>query len=95
LAKIWPARQTNSPEVADRRLELHKRSQLFIGSHNETLSIVALRVSNEDRSPARINGCNAAPTPAGPAEIVGDDFPVFHGCDLPDSIQFDYDEIQS
>jgi hypothetical protein len=26
--------------------------------HNETLSIVAMCVSNEDYSPARIHGCN-------------------------------------
>jgi hypothetical protein len=28
-------------------------------SHNETLSIGAMRVSNEDCSPARIHGCDA------------------------------------
>jgi hypothetical protein len=31
-----------------------------------------MRISNEDRSPARIHGCDAAPTPTGFAEIVGD-----------------------
>jgi len=30
---------------------LEKRSQLFIGTHNETLSVAAMRVSNPDRSP--------------------------------------------
>jgi hypothetical protein len=35
--------------------EFHKRSQLFIRVHNETLSVVAMRVSNPDRSPARIH----------------------------------------
>jgi hypothetical protein len=35
---------------------LNKRRQLFIRTHNETLSIVAMRVSNPDRSPLRING---------------------------------------
>jgi hypothetical protein len=34
-------------------LELHKRSQLFLRVHNETLSVVAVRVSNGDRSPHR------------------------------------------
>jgi hypothetical protein len=29
---------------------------LFISTHNETLSIAAMRISNEDRSPARIHG---------------------------------------
>jgi len=35
--------------------EFDKSRQLFIGSHNETLSVVAMRVSNPDRSPAEIN----------------------------------------
>jgi hypothetical protein len=48
-----------------------------VRTHNETLSIVAMRVSNEDRSPARIHGCHATPTPTGFAEIVSDDFPLF------------------
>jgi hypothetical protein len=32
-------------------LEFQKRGQLFIRTHNETLSVAAMRVSNEDRSP--------------------------------------------
>jgi hypothetical protein len=36
--------------------EFKKRRQLFIRVHNETLSVVAMRVSNEDCSPARIHG---------------------------------------
>ena len=32
-----------------------KRSQLFIRVHNETLSVVAMCVSNPDRSPVGIN----------------------------------------
>jgi hypothetical protein len=48
-------------------------------AYNETLSIIAMCVCNEDCSPARIHGCNAAPTPSGFAEIVSDDFPVLHG----------------
>jgi hypothetical protein len=46
----------------------------------ETLS-VAMRVSNEDRSPARIHGGEAAPTPTGFAEIVGDYLPLLHAMD--------------
>jgi hypothetical protein len=46
--------------------------------HNETLSVVAMRVSNEDCSPGRIDCCDAAPTPTGFAKIVSDDFPVLH-----------------
>jgi hypothetical protein len=40
------------------------------------LTVVAMCVSNEDRSPVEINRCDAAPTPTGFAEIVSDDFPV-------------------
>jgi hypothetical protein len=35
--------------------KLHNRSQLLIRSHNETLSVTAMRVSNPDRSPVGIN----------------------------------------
>jgi hypothetical protein len=35
-------------------LEVEKRGQLFIRLHNETLSVVAMRISNPDRSPLRI-----------------------------------------
>jgi len=37
------------------RLKLHRRSQLFIGANDETLS-VAVRVNNPDRSPFKIQG---------------------------------------
>jgi len=40
----------------DCRFEFHKRSQLFIGLHNETLSVAAMSVNNPDCSPAGING---------------------------------------
>ena len=40
---------------ANRRFEFQKRRQLFIRTHNETLSVVAMRVSNPDRSPVGIN----------------------------------------
>jgi hypothetical protein len=36
-------------------LHFHKRRQLFIRAHNETLSVVAMCVSNEHCSPARIH----------------------------------------
>ncbi|PYK62643.1 MAG: hypothetical protein DME50_18955 [Verrucomicrobia bacterium] len=38
----------------DRRFKLDKRSQLFIRTHNEMLSVAAMRVSNPDCSPLRI-----------------------------------------
>jgi hypothetical protein len=34
-----------------RRFQFHKRRQLFIRSHNETLSVAAVCVCNEDRPP--------------------------------------------
>jgi hypothetical protein len=60
----------------NRRFKLDKRTQLFIRSHNETLSVIAMCVSNEDRLPFGIYGCDAAPAPPGFAEIVSDYFPA-------------------
>jgi hypothetical protein len=34
---------------ANRRFQFHKRSQLFIGVHNEALTVVAMRVNNPKR----------------------------------------------
>jgi hypothetical protein len=68
-------------QVAANRLQFQKSRQLFIRSHNESLSVSAMCVSYEDRSPFAIHGCDAAPTPSGFAEIVSYDFPApFHGC---------------
>jgi hypothetical protein len=39
-----------------RRFEVDKRSQLFIRTHDETLSVVAMRVCNPDCSSFRIHG---------------------------------------
>ena len=49
--------------------------------HSKTLSVVAMRVRNKDRSPVGVHGCDAAPTPTGFAEIVSDDFPILHASD--------------
>jgi hypothetical protein len=35
--------------------KFNKRRQLFIGTHNETLSVAAMCVGNEDCSPVGIN----------------------------------------
>jgi hypothetical protein len=40
---------------ANRRFEFHKRRQLFIRTHNETLSVVAMCVNNPDCSPLRVD----------------------------------------
>ena len=37
------------------RFQLNERRQFVIHMHNETLSVVALRISNPDRSPIGIN----------------------------------------
>jgi len=42
------------PARANRKFEFNKRSQLFIRVHNETLSVVTMRVCNPDRSRAGI-----------------------------------------
>jgi hypothetical protein len=42
--------------TANRRFEFQKRSQLFIRSHDEPVSVATMCVSNEDCSPARIHG---------------------------------------
>jgi hypothetical protein len=36
--------------------EFKKRSQLFIGAHNETLSVAAMRVNNPGCASAQIHG---------------------------------------
>jgi hypothetical protein len=42
--------------MRDFGFEFQKRRQLFIRSHKETLSIAAMRVSNPNCLPLRING---------------------------------------
>jgi len=59
-------------------LQFEKRSQFFVGGDDESLSVVAVCISNEDRLSVGINRCDAAPTPTGFAEIVSDDFPELH-----------------
>jgi hypothetical protein len=39
-----------------RRFKVQKRRQLFIGTHDEALSVAAMSVGNPDRSPVGING---------------------------------------
>jgi len=60
----------------DRRFEFQKRGQLLIRSHNETLSVVAMRVSDPDRSPLARSTDATQPTPSGLTDIVADDFPA-------------------
>ena len=51
--------KNNVLSAVNRRFEFQKRSQLFIRTHNKTLSVGAVRVNNEDRSPVAIHDCNA------------------------------------
>jgi hypothetical protein len=45
-----------SVSSSNRPLKLHKSGQLFICTDNETLPVVAMRVSNKDCPAARIHG---------------------------------------
>jgi len=45
---LWTFCRTN------RRFEFHKRRQLFIRAHNETVSVVAMCICNPDPSPFAI-----------------------------------------
>jgi hypothetical protein len=47
-----------------------------VGTHNETLSVAAMRVNNEDCLPVGIHGRDAAPTPTGYIQITF--FPGFN-----------------
>src|SRR5262249_38674991 len=55
----------------------NKRSQLFIGTHNEALSVVT-RVNNPDRSGRENRRLTRSPKSIRLAEIVGDDLLVVH-----------------
>jgi hypothetical protein len=49
-------------------------------AHNKSLPIASMCVSNPNRSPAGIDGCNTATTPTGFANIVSNDFLVPPHC---------------
>ena len=59
----WRAHSQFKPP--GRRFKLNKRGQPFIRTHNETLSVAAMCVSNPDCSPVGINRRDGAPTPTG------------------------------
>jgi hypothetical protein len=52
LNSAWVRETGKSPS---RRFEFQKSRQLFIRTHNETLSVVAMSVNNPDRLPVGIN----------------------------------------
>ena len=43
-------------QSTDHCFQFQKRSQLFVGVHNEALTVIAVCVNNPDRSPFRIHG---------------------------------------
>src|SRR5207249_8860767 len=61
--------------------QFQEGSLLFVGVHNEPLPVPTMSVSNENRSPFTIHGCDTAPRPACFTEIVGDYFPISHAED--------------
>jgi len=46
----------SSAASAYRRFEFHKNGIVFISTHNKALDLLALRIGNENCSPARIHG---------------------------------------
>ena len=63
----------------NRPFRFQKCCQDFIGSHDETLSIVAMRVNDPDCSTLRSRADTPTQAPTGFMEIVCDDFPVLPG----------------
>jgi hypothetical protein len=54
LTSAQRLRDQTHRELVYRPLQFHKRSQLLIGTHNEPLSVVTMRVSNPDRSSFKV-----------------------------------------
>ena len=52
---ITEAREAQSPRLRTARFKFQKRNQLFLRTHDKTLSVVAMRVCNPDCSPVGIN----------------------------------------
>jgi len=55
LAVLFRRQRESSANGANRRFKFHKRRQQFIRTHNERLSVVAMRVHNPDPSPVGMN----------------------------------------
>jgi hypothetical protein len=61
LQKITPACQDNSPQAWIAGFEFQKRGQLFIGTHDESFSVM-MRVNNPDRSSLQIQRLRPGPS---------------------------------
>ena len=59
-------------------LKFYKCIQHFVGAHDEAPSVAAMCINNPDRSTFGINGGNPAQAKSCFAEIIRDDFPIFH-----------------
>ena len=71
LVRAWCRVELLFAFVEDNSFQFNKRAQLFVGSHNEPLPVVGVRVNNPDRSPVGINRRDAAPTPTGVYDTTG------------------------
>ena len=57
--RIYANLSRNLSAEADCGFKFQRRGQLFIGVHNESLSIVAvMHITSEDRSPVGTEGCD-------------------------------------
>jgi hypothetical protein len=63
------------PELENRRFKFEECSQLFISTHNETLSVAAMRVNNPDRLPVGITSRTNSAKPVGVGLRLSDCFP--------------------
>jgi hypothetical protein len=61
VEKITPACQANSLRARIADSQFQKRRQFFIRTHNETVSVIPVRVGNEDCSPGGINPLRRSP----------------------------------
>jgi hypothetical protein len=59
-------------------IQVQKSRQVLIHTHNETPSVVAVCVSNEDRSPARITIATQPQLQPALLRFVSDDLPRLH-----------------
>jgi hypothetical protein len=55
FSSVYSRAETQFAASKNRGFQFQKRRQLFIRPHNETLSLVKMRISN-DRSPVGIHG---------------------------------------
>jgi hypothetical protein len=62
------------------RFQFQKRDQFFVRTHNEALTVAAMRVSNPDCLALQFTADTQPSTPTGFAELASDDFQYFISC---------------